>query len=85
MLNDAFKLTLDLIYKPPKKSGYEQPYHVKGQPDNVNLFDKICNIGSVVQTGVMEYTSKSKFVPSQKTTDYQINQEFIKNLTPSTN
>jgi hypothetical protein len=64
MLNDAFALSLDLIYKPEKvAASYEQPYHVKGYPDNMNMWEKLCNIGTVAVTGSMEYTGKSKWVP----------------------
>lgn len=71
MLNDAFKLTIDLIYKPDKKHPFEQPYSVKNYSDNVNMWEKLCNIGGQQSsTGQMEYTGKSKFISSTKPTEY---------------
>lgn len=74
MLNDAFKLSIDLIYKPPKPEGRtEQPYNVRGYSDNANMWEKLCNIGSVATTGAMENIGRSKHIQHQKVMDYQIN------------
>ena len=53
MINDAFKLTIDVIYKPQdvkatQEDGQptyrEQPYKVLGYSDNMNMWQKITNI-----------------------------------------
>ena len=75
MLNDAFKLSIDLIYKPTKLEGRtEQPFNVKGHSDNANMWEKICNIAQVASTGNMENVGKSnKHHQQSKVMDYQIN------------
>ena len=48
MLNDAFKLTIDKVCKPTSRDqpGYpEQPFRVKGHPDNANMWQLLCSLG----------------------------------------
>ena len=47
MLNDALKLTVDRIHKTPSVDipQPEQPYKVRGYPDNVNMWQILCQLG----------------------------------------
>ena len=50
MLNDAFKLTIDVIHKNKDITNYgipqPQEYPVPGYGNNTNMFVKICSINS---------------------------------------
>ena len=47
MLNDAFKLTVDRVCKPVQleNASFEQPYKVRGYPDNSNMWQLLCQLG----------------------------------------
>ena len=89
MVNDAFKLSIDLIYKPqqpPKDAldGYpsyrEQPFKVTNYSDNMNMWQKICNISSSSSQETNDiYSQKSKYINAgnSKPTEYEINNQFV--------
>ena len=51
MIDDAFKLTLDFLYPPPKNfigaTSSQKTYTVDGYDDNVNMWKHIYNLKSV--------------------------------------
>ena len=63
MLNDAFKLTVDVVFKTynlePKEAfpRIEQPYRVNGYPDSQNMWQLLCALGSAARPHVQSPTS----------------------------
>lgn len=58
MLNDALKLTVDLVFKTYRMElkdqyqRFEQPYKVKGYPDQQNMWQLLCSLGATNRSSV---------------------------------
>lgn len=44
MLNDAFKLTVDKVFKTKAAAYREQPYPVIGYPNHINMWEQLSNL-----------------------------------------
>ena len=89
MLNDAFKLTVDVIFKTKKiEVGErdssatpleEQPYKVNGYSDSQNLWQHLCALGTTVRPSFQGPTTPPKFPPSITGHNQQFAQSSLRN------
>ena len=95
MLNDAFKLTIDSIFRPTELedpgnkqramlSHFDNPYKVKGYPDHINMWQRLTTLSDRGHQRQPITPSGHKASSLPQPSEWLINQALMRNFTVDT-